>query len=231
MQIVILDADIEKSEELKNRLIPLLKSNFENKPHINVYQNPFAFVTAIYDEMKGDVDLIFVHLSEEKDENIMIAHDIQEFFPHIRVIFYSETCSCAENIFLAIPTYFLKAPIGEKALTLAIQRVISNIQEERNQMLHLVCKGQHQKVKFNSIKYIESAGRKLNIYTQEGLYEINMTMAEIMERLPKQFVVCHRSYVINLDKVMMVQGDVIQLSTREMIPLSRSKHKEIAALL
>ena len=54
-----------------------------------------------------------------------------------------------------------------------------------------------------------------------------MTMAEVMKQLPQNFVQCHRSYIVNVDKIVQIIGEEIELSNGNIIPLSRSHIKEV----
>jgi len=53
----------------------------------------------------------------------------------------------------------------------------------------------------NSIKYIQKDGMKLVFTTDTRTYEVYNSFHKIEEQLPKQFVRCHKSYIVNLDKI------------------------------
>ena len=53
----------------------------------------------------------------------------------------------------------------------------------------------------NSIKYIQKDGMKLVFTTDTRTYEVYNSFNKISPLLPKQFVRCHKSYIVNLDKI------------------------------
>ena len=53
----------------------------------------------------------------------------------------------------------------------------------------------------NSIKYIQKDGMKLVFKTDTRTYEVYNSFNKISSILPKQFVRCHKSYIVNLDKI------------------------------
>lgn len=218
MKIVVFDNLHERYEELHSRI-----EQYFSQYTIRGFETAFSLVTYIYDEAKGNVDLLFINISENKEENISLAIDIQEYFPHIHIIFYSHKSDCAEEIFEAVPSYFLLYPFKEDKVEKSIQRVVDNINLEMKQRLSFTHKGQVFKIRLNSINYIESNGRKLCIYSQDGMWEVNMTLDEMMTKLPEQFEKCHRSYIVNLDKILKVSNEEIELFDHQLVPIARAR--------
>lgn len=222
MKIVVFDRNQERYEELRNQI-----TQYFSEYTIKGFDTAFSLVTHIYDEAKGNVDLLFISISEDRDENIAVATDVQEYFPHIQIVFYSQKSDCAEEIFEAIPSYFLLYPFKVDKIEKSIRRVVSNINLEMKQRLSFSYKGQLFKVRINAINYIESNGRKLWIYSQDGMWELNMTLDEMMSKLPGQFEKCHRSYIVNLDKVSKISNDEIELVNHQLIPVARPRLHQI----
>lgn len=53
----------------------------------------------------------------------------------------------------------------------------------------------------NAIKYIQKDGMKLVFTTDTRTYEVYNSFNKIESMLPKQFIRCHKSYIVNLDKI------------------------------
>ena len=53
----------------------------------------------------------------------------------------------------------------------------------------------------NSVKYIQKEGMKLIFTTDTRDYEVYSSFNKLQPLLPKQFVRCHKSYIVNLDKI------------------------------
>lgn len=89
------------------------------------------------------------------------------------------------------------------------------------------------------IDYIESSEGQSNIFIKGEMYPSVFTMAELEKRLhPYGFFRCHRSYIVNLQKVQevvtwtrnsftLVLGD----TNKSSIPLSKTKMAELKAML
>ena len=224
MRVLILDSDKQNIEYLSGCIGD--KYNYWN---VSAYATAFALATAVYDEFKGDVELLMVHV--EGDSSIELAKDVQEYFPHIRIIFYSGMTDCAEKIFKAIPTFFLRLPFREEIVVMALERVWAGCEEDVERTFIIQSRGQRQKIRFSSIQYIESSGRKMFLYTDDGSFETYMTVEDVLSKLPSQFVQCHRSYIINLNRIEKYSTDGVLLTGKALVPISRSYQKKLKEIL
>ena len=195
------------------------------------YKTDFSFVTAIYDEYKGDVDCMVVFISGRNTDRILMVKDIQDFFPHIKLIFYSYSSDFADVIFKAFPSYFLKLPYQTVELAEAFKRVSDEVRSDMSNSMVVHIKGNYFRIRYESIGYIESSGRKMIINTTSGIYETYMKVEETMEMLPEQFFRCHRSYIVNVDMIKSFETDGVYLLKNEFVPVSRVNIKEMRELI
>ncbi len=217
MRIAILD---ESSENVK-QITKYVKDNIDDCELVH-YSTIFSFVTCVYDDYRGDVDAAFICLTNETDKRIMMAKDLQSFFQHIKIMFYSVNNDMAEQIFTAIPSFFLRLPFKKNKLESAFTRIVETVNEDNEKTLSIRMGGKLFKVKFSSIKYIKSNGRKIIIYSENGYYETYMKLTDILLKLPYYFVRCHRSYVVNVNKINSVSADGILLNKKEFVPISKT---------
>ena len=224
MRAAILDSDQQNIEYLS----AFIKEKYLHWT-VNAYATTFALATAVCDEFKGDVELLIVHV--DADSSIELAKDLQDYFPHIRIIFYCETTDCAEKIFRTIPTFFMRLPFREEVVATALERVRVGCEEDLGRTLTIQSRGQKQKIRFSSIRYIESSGRKMFLYTDNGSFETYMTVEDALGKLPPQFIQCHRSYIINSDRIEKYSVDGVLLSGKALVPISRSYQKIMKGIL
>ena len=193
-------AILEKDARLFQQMEFSIKSIFHEWDVIR-FKSSFSLVTGVVDELKGDVNLLMIHIPPTEYELIQMARDLQEYYSHIHVIFYSEDNDCAEQIFMAVPSFFLHLPFKEVLFTSAINRVATECHSEESQMITLKFKGEVQKVKFCSILYVESVGRKVRFYTTVGRFEVYKTM---------------------LEKIIKITAKGVLLKNMELVPVSRT---------
>ena len=220
VNIVILDKHRDIYDEVRQIIDQVCPGQIYRR-----VSSAFEMATYIYDDAKGDVDLLMISISSQQDDHIAAAAAIQDFFPHVQVVFYSDNNDCAQEIFVADPSFFLRYPFDSSLVATAIQKVTFSIFSKRNQQIVFHQKGQLFKLWIHSIYYIESVGRKLCIYAQDGCREVNMTFEKIKEQLPDSFMQCHRSYIVNMDKVIHIRGEELELANHFTVPIARPRIK------
>ena len=77
------------------------------------------------------------------------------------------------------------------------------------------------KIKFIDIYYIESLKDYIKIFTAIGNYFVHKSLSSITEELPKKnFIRVHRSFTIAIDKVVSIEGNLIEIASKK-IPIGR----------
>lgn len=84
-------------------------------------------------------------------------------------------------------------------------------------------------IPYDQIKYIEAREKKLYIRRGMEEYGFYQTLEQMEKQLPGNFKRCHRSYIVNMDKVEKIRFSegIIELSSGEEVFLSKSLKKSI----
>lgn len=77
--------------------------------------------------------------------------------------------------------------------------------------LPIFTRREDSKVFTNDIFYIEKDLRKINVYTAERVYSFYGKMESILHLLGDNFYQCHKSCVINLDKVERMEEGIFYM--------------------
>ena len=84
-----------------------------------------------------------------------------------------------------------------------------------------------EKIRFNDMRFIEGVENYVAIYTSEGKIITHTTLRTILQKLPpERFVQVHKSYLVNIDKIDSIEGNLLGIGKNK-IPLSRT-YKEAA---
>ena len=79
-----------------------------------------------------------------------------------------------------------------------------------------------EKIKLADILFIEAAVDYVQIITSNGKFLVNTSMNSLLEKLPKNdFIRIHRSYIIRIDKISKIDGNLIVINDK-LIRISRS---------
>lgn len=222
VRIAVCDKTMQDCIALENCLRRVLNPNIVIAKHTNA----FSFESYIEDDIKGHLDVAFINLVLEDKRGIDIAQQVLKQYPHIKIIFMTETLTPVKDIFLIQPQYLLIKPYEQNYVTDAIIKTVKKLDEDKSQ--YLVLKAKYGRngiisIRLSDIYYASSDKRKLEIYTDEEVYEINMKLNDLEVKLPNQFVRCHQSYIVNMDKIQMIHKDELVLYNDEVIPISRSR--------
>ncbi|MFB6456808.1 LytR/AlgR family response regulator transcription factor [Chitinophaga sp. Hz27] len=84
----------------------------------------------------------------------------------------------------------------------------------------------HYKIAAADIVYIEGLKDYIRIHTETEKIMVLENMKDILEKLPQQqFVRIHRSYIIPLNKIKVIEGNQIQLTDGTYLPIGETYRK------
>lgn len=85
------------------------------------------------------------------------------------------------------------------------------------------------RVDINSIKYIESMSEYVRIYIEEKekpIITLN-SLQKLEARLPSHFMRVHRSYIVNLQKIIEISRLRIRFDDKKLIPISENYKEKV----
>jgi two-component system LytT family response regulator len=87
--------------------------------------------------------------------------------------------------------------------------------------------GKLEKITFNEILFIEGMENYVAIYTDSKKIVTHMTIKSLLEKLPaKQFIQTHKSYVVAVDKINTIEGNLLHVQTYK-VPVSKYLREEV----
>jgi two-component system response regulator AgrA len=101
---------------------------------------------------------------------------------------------------------YLSKPITLERLESTILRLFEDISYSPNKFLKI--KNCNTVINLDSIHFIRKDGMKLIFYTDTREYQIYSSFSKISESLPSNFVRCHKSYIININKITNIQASL-----------------------
>lgn len=222
----------DKNTDEMSQLERMIKGILNDKVIISKHNNPFSLMTTIIDDAKGSVDALYIDVNMGTGQNgIEIAKQVLEEVPNIKIIFTSSLLRDAVDIFTIDPLYFLAKPYVCDYVRDSIYKLTNIIQEEQTDLILFKSaedKGRLITIRTRDIYYIESELRVAHIYTVDTSYTTYMTLDEIQNKLKSNFLRCHRSFIVNSDKVKKFSRQGFVLFNDKYVPISRSKSKEIS---
>ena len=100
---------------------------------------------------------------------------------------------------------FLAKPITLERLNETVLRLFNDIANVNTTFFKINNKKGH--INSNSIYFIQKHGKKAILKTDIGDYELTSSFSDILGRLPENFVRCHKSYIVNINKISCIRSD------------------------
>ncbi len=157
---------------------------------------------------------------------LQVAEIIRENDDKAIVIFLTSHKQLMQKAFDVLAFYFLLKLLDENELKHIIRKAIDKINSSRNLFYFQVSKSKYC-IPYESILYFESDKRLVKVHTEKELYSYYDTMQNLMKKLNLSvFVQTHASFIVNLNYVKILQGDVVVLTNNCMIPVSKKYIKD-----
>lgn len=222
MIIAVCDDQPETLEELKGMLeqFPFVKK-------VHLYSDLEIFLSALVEEMYYDAVLMDIDWKSDRT-GIDLSEEVQKQSPSTKIIYMTAyTMEYVEDIFLKASNLsgFLVKPVKLEQL----EKNLLKIQKQKKDLdgkLLIRSKGNTILVPFQDIIYMENQLHKVVIVLAEKEYRCYERLEMLKERLNKQFVSCHKSYVVNMEQILELRGKEIEMTSGKIVPISKAYAKE-----
>ncbi|MBQ8973781.1 MAG: LytTR family transcriptional regulator DNA-binding domain-containing protein [Clostridia bacterium] len=146
---------------------------------------------------------------------VYLIHDLDDLGAVLGV------CSRPAGILL---TPFPQAQMEECLTRIVLDYDALNSEQAPQGTLLLNVGATTHRIPFDQIRYIEALDKKLNIYTRRQTITVRATLSTLLGDLPEQFYRCHRSYVVNVQRIRETDFSAMELTLEsgERLPISRS---------
>lgn len=179
------------------------------------------------------VDILFLDINMPKLSGISLLKTMDKRPDVIITTAYSEYA--VDGFELAVTDYLLK-PFSFERFLKAVMKVqhkksisspiMVSAPESEPESSSIFVKSDKRiiKLNFDEINYIEAYGNYIKIYA-ESLIISPHTLSDFLSKLSSTFMRVHKSYVINFEKLKMIDGNQIVLLSGEKIPIGKSYRK------
>lgn len=179
----------------------------------------------------GNVDVIFTDINMPDIDGMEFVGSLPN--PPMVVFITAYAQYAVDSYRLSAVDYLLK-PYGFADFQRAANKVLEQYKSrhaqndsligERNGSIFIKVDYRYVRVNLSDIRYIKGYGEYLQIY-MDGSASPLLTLssfAAIMERLPSSFLQVHRSYVVNMDRVVRIEKSRVIMDAETYIPVGDS---------
>ena len=216
---------VDDEEAIREQIGEFIK---KRNPDFNI--SGFATGEGLFAAEK-DFDMIFLDIRMEGMGGIEAARSLRQSGVDAVVIFITGIREYVFEAFDVSAFHYLLKPIEEQKFMEVLGRAEEEAGKRKGQkerQIFIRAKNQGYTLNLNSILYIESRGKKVEVHTSdmEDIIESYATMDELEGQLGDGFYRCHRGYLVNMAYIARYDSDSIFLSSGEKVYLTRKKHNE-----
>jgi DNA-binding LytR/AlgR family response regulator len=219
----------------------ILERYTQDVPSLEVVQKCNNALDAIEIMKEQKIDLVFLDINMPKLTGLEFLRSLKH--PPLVIITTAYAEYAIQGYELDVVDYLMK-PFGMERFLKAIQKV-NNILKPRNYSLPEKASGESQedqyifiksskktyRISLNDILYIEALGDYVKIYTTDRMIISYHSMKNLENLLsPKQFPRIHKSFIVSLSKIDLIEGNQVKLRDR-CIPIGTNFKAEFEKLI
>ncbi|ADB42228.1 LytR/AlgR family response regulator transcription factor [Spirosoma linguale] len=215
---------IVEDEAMSRKALQRLCEQHNSLHLLGVFDNARSALDYLADQT---VDLIWLDVEMPG----LSGFDLLEQLPSIPyVILTTGKIEYAFEAFQYNVTDYLKKPLTLPRFNLAVEKVLelnarSKTGDSRKE-IYIKTDGRYIRLPFENITYIENIGDYVKIFTATQTHIVYTTMKYLEEKLGKQFLRVHRSYIVHLDKIVDIEDNTLVVNNK-VIPISRANKPEL----
>ena len=173
----------------------------------------------------GDILLTEVELWGHSSIDIIGQH-LKPSSP-LQVIYITAKAEYCSQVYETRHSGFLLKPVIVELFRRAVDRALENLKLAKAASVSVHRGGVIHVVSAVSLLYVESRGHVVRLFTDEEHLESYDKLDNLTSQLDGRFLQCHKSYLVNLDRVRQFRGDSFLMENGAQIPISQSRRKEV----
>ena len=228
LQLAICDDNIDELTNMVH-LIDQYRLSKNLDCEYAVFQNGFELISAL--EKGKRFDLYFLDIIMPGFTGIDAAKGIREFDKTAPILFFTSSPDFAlESYSVQAVNYVLK-PITKDKLFIILDDVLEHVKAEEKKDAIIVKSNEGiQRILISNLVFAEVIGRYVLYHLRSGkVVECAESFSSVCDTLLKFgcFVRTHRSYIVNMQYVDMIENNKVTLQTLSSVPIAQGKAREV----
>ncbi|WP_026506583.1 LytR/AlgR family response regulator transcription factor [Butyrivibrio sp. MC2013] len=176
-------------------------------------------------ENTSHMDCLLLDIDMPGMDGIDLGYELRKLEVSYKIIMLSGRTDRFKDAFKIEAFRFISKPVECEELYAALDDLI--IRSGPGKSVEVYKSGIKQLIEADNITYIEGNGSETCVYTAKTDYRSENSLSGWMELLdPVRFCQCHRSYIVNFNRIKDIADNAVIMSTGERIPVSRRLKKD-----
>lgn len=174
-------------------------------------------------------DIVFLDIQMDGTDGIETAKKLRERDEDTILIFITAIREYVFKAFDVAAFHYLLKPIEEDKFHEVFGRAKRELEKrksKRRETIFIKTRNRSFTLEKDSILYIESRAKKVEIHTTGEIIEAYAAMNEMEAQLGESFYRCHRGYLVNMAYVAEYDSESVTLNNGEYVYLAKEKYGE-----
>lgn len=229
MNILIVEDESRIAKRIERMTRDIFGIAIQSLTHINTFHEALKFIG------NSSLDFVLLDLNLNGDDGFdLLTTAVSESFHTIVISAYKDQAITAFEYGVLD---FVPKPFNRDRLEQAFNRALTKEKTENNNLKVLAIKkrGRIQLIPIDKLLFVKGAGTYTELFLTDGTKELHDKSLEKLERLLSHpFERIHKSYLVKMSevkKIIVKSGSkyVAELKNGELIPIGRTKYKDIKA--
>ncbi len=219
--IAIVDDDPKDAAQLKGCVEEYYKAH-DHAVMIQEYHDGLDFIRST-----ETYDIIFLDIQMGKLDGLETARLVRKINRDAILIFVTNMAQFAIKGYEVDALDFILKPASLASINYVLDKAMRRLDNSGRAMFSLKTADGTISLSANDIMYVEVFDHNLIYHTTRGDHNVRGRLGDVASKLdPDKFVMCNRSFVVNLRHVSSVTADYLVIGGSR-IPISKSHRKEL----
>ncbi len=221
LRIAIVDDCQNDSDALHALVDDYFKRN-EQSCVVHVYKAPLDFI-----RNTDNYDIVFMDIRMDKLDGLEVARIMRKINMESVLIFVTAMAQLAVKGYEVDALDFIVKPADQASINYVLTKALSRLENISNTVFALKTSDGVISLSSNDITYVEVFDHNLAYHTTRGVYDVRGRLSDVIKKLdPKRFILCNRSFVVNLRYVSSACNEYLVVDGKKIF-ISKSHSKEI----
>ena len=181
-----------------------------------------------YLEKGNPLDILFLDIELFQMTGIEVGNYIRNQLDDMgmQIIYISGKASYAQQLFKTQPLDFLVKPISQSQIKDALEMAL-RVMKKKNERFEFQQGKDYYYVPMGEIVYFGSEGRKVKVVTLKETFEFYGRLKEVAKRLPEDFIIVHKSYIVNKEYIFRYTYEMVELVNGTILTISPANRKQV----
>lgn len=163
-------------------------------------------------------------------DGIQLGKEIRVYDKSAQIVYFTSSPEFALDSYSVKAANYILKPILQEKLFAVLDDVLEQLEQKKEASITVKDFRGIQNVLLSNLVYAEAMGRKVCYHLSSGrTLESSSRFGEVCDTLLKHsfFLKPHRSYIVNMNYINIIENTEIFLQTAVHIPIAQGKGKEI----